>query len=89
MSMPRCRRRPSSAFPTLSWMRKSEQRSPLKPGGVIAEELRDHVKANVAAYKCSRHVWFVLELPQGPTGKIPTREITPAAELAGAATGGL
>jgi long-chain acyl-CoA synthetase len=33
------------------------------------------VKENVAAYKYPRHVWFVSELPKGPTGKILKREI--------------
>jgi long-chain acyl-CoA synthetase len=48
----------------------------LKPGAdVTAEELRDHVKAQVAAYKYPRTVWIVNELPKGPTGKIVKREI--------------
>ncbi len=38
-----------------------------KPGAdVTAEELRDHVKAQVAAYKYPRKVWIVNELPKGP-----------------------
>src|SRR6516162_277961 len=50
----------------------------LKPGAVItAEELRDYVKAQVAAYKYPRHVWIVDVLPKGPTGKIVKREIVP------------
>jgi long-chain acyl-CoA synthetase len=48
----------------------------LKPGAAItAEELRDHVKSQVAAYKYPRHVWIVDELPKGPTGKIQKRDI--------------
>jgi long-chain acyl-CoA synthetase len=48
----------------------------LKAGAsVTAEELRDHVKAQVAAYKYPRHVWIVDVLPKGPTGKIVKREI--------------
>ena len=48
----------------------------LKPGATItAEELRDYVKAQVAAYKYPRHVWLVDALPKGPTGKILKREI--------------
>jgi long-chain acyl-CoA synthetase len=48
----------------------------LKPGAdVTAEDLRDHVKAQVAAYKYPRKVWIVNELPKGPTGKIVKREI--------------
>jgi len=50
----------------------------LKPGAdVTAEELRDHVKAQVAAYKYPRKVWIVNELPKGSTGKIVKREIVP------------
>jgi long-chain acyl-CoA synthetase len=30
----------------------------------------------VAAYKYPRHIWFVDELPKGPTGKILKREIS-------------
>jgi long-chain acyl-CoA synthetase len=41
------------------------------------EELRDHVKDVLAAYKYPRRVWIVSELPKGPTGKILKREITP------------
>ena len=48
----------------------------LKPGETVTEsEIRDYVKANVAAYKYPRHVWFVDELPKGPTGKILKRAI--------------
>jgi long-chain acyl-CoA synthetase len=39
------------------------------------EELREYVKGQVAAYKYPRRVWFVDELPKGPTGKILKREI--------------
>jgi long-chain acyl-CoA synthetase len=49
----------------------------LKEGAsVSAEELREFVKGQVAAYKYPRHIWFVDELPKGPTGKILKREIT-------------
>ncbi len=48
----------------------------LKPGAsVTADELRDHVKSQVAAYKYPRHVWILDVLPKGPTGKIVKREI--------------
>ena len=54
----------------------------LKPGAeVTPEELRDFVKARVAAYKYPRVVWIVDELPKGPTGKILKREIKPPATL--------
>ncbi len=55
----------------------------LKPGAsVSAEELRDYVKAQVAAYKYPRHVWIADALPKGPTGKIQKRDIVPPADLA-------
>jgi long-chain acyl-CoA synthetase len=50
----------------------------LKPGAAVtAEELRDHVKAQVASYKYPRHVWIADALPKGPTGKILKREVIP------------
>jgi long-chain acyl-CoA synthetase len=39
------------------------------------DELRDFVRERVAAYKYPRRVWFVDDLPKGPTGKILKREI--------------
>jgi long-chain acyl-CoA synthetase len=48
----------------------------VKPDADVTEaELRDFVKGRVAAYKYPRQVWFVEELPKGPTGKILKREI--------------
>jgi long-chain acyl-CoA synthetase len=48
----------------------------LKEGeSVDADELKSYVKDQVAAYKYPRRVWFVDELPKGPTGKILKREI--------------
>jgi long-chain acyl-CoA synthetase len=45
-----------------------------------AEEVSAYVKERIAAYKYPRLVWFLDELPKGPTGKILKREIeTPAA----------
>jgi long-chain acyl-CoA synthetase len=53
----------------------------LNPGAETTEsELRDYVKATVAAYKYPRRVWFLDELPKGPTGKILKREIVAPAE---------
>ena len=50
----------------------------LKDGEEISEsELRDFVKEQVAAYKYPRRIWFVDDLPKGPTGKILKREIDP------------
>ncbi|HEY6790694.1 MAG TPA: long-chain fatty acid--CoA ligase, partial [Trebonia sp.] len=48
----------------------------LRPGmSATAEELREHVRQRVAAYKYPRHVWLVDELPKGPTGKVLKRAI--------------
>jgi long-chain acyl-CoA synthetase len=45
-----------------------------------AQEVSEYVKERIAAYKYPRIVWFLDELPKGPTGKILKREIeTPAA----------
>jgi long-chain acyl-CoA synthetase len=52
----------------------------LKDGEEVDEgALRAYVKERVAAYKYPRRVWFVDELPKGPTGKILKREIEPPA----------
>jgi long-chain acyl-CoA synthetase len=42
-----------------------------------ADELQEYVKQQVAAYKYPRRIWFVEDLPKGPTGKILKREIEP------------
>jgi long-chain acyl-CoA synthetase len=48
----------------------------LKAGaGTDEAEVREFVRARVAAYKYPRHVWLVDELPKGPTGKILKRAI--------------
>jgi long-chain acyl-CoA synthetase len=44
-------------------------------GEAGAEELRAFVKGQLAAYKYPRHIWFLDELPKGPTGKILKRAI--------------
>jgi long-chain acyl-CoA synthetase len=44
-----------------------------------AEELQQYVKSQLAAYKYPRQIWFIDELPKGPTGKILKREIQPPA----------
>ena len=46
-----------------------------------AEELREYVKARVAAYKYPRHIWLTDALPIGATGKILKREIAIPAEV--------
>ena len=44
-----------------------------------AEECSEYVKERIAAYKYPRLVWFLDDLPKGPTGKILKREIEPPA----------
>jgi long-chain acyl-CoA synthetase len=44
-------------------------------------EIREFVRARVAAYKYPRRVWIVTELPKGPTGKILRREVTIPTEV--------
>ena len=54
----------------------------LKAGEQLdADELKQYVKDEVAAYKYPRKIWFVDELPKGPTGKILKREIEVPAEV--------
>jgi long-chain acyl-CoA synthetase len=43
------------------------------------EEVSEYVKGQIAAYKYPRVVWFLDDLPKGPTGKILKREIDPPA----------
>jgi long-chain acyl-CoA synthetase len=43
------------------------------------EECSEYVKERIAAYKYPRLVWFLDDLPKGPTGKILKREIEPPA----------
>jgi long-chain acyl-CoA synthetase len=61
----------------------------LKPGASVSpEELREHVKKQVAGYKYPRRVWLVDALPKGPTGKILKREIVPPDGSPGPVPGG-
>ena len=54
----------------------------LKEGESLdADELKSYVKEQVAAYKYPRKVWFMDELPKGPTGKILKREIAIPSEV--------
>lgn len=46
-----------------------------QPGAISADELRAHARERLAAYKYPRHIWFLGELPKGPTNKILKREI--------------
>ena len=59
----------------------------LKEGEQLdADEVKQYVKDEVAAYKYPRQVWFMDELPKGPTGKILKREIEAPAEVAGSSS---
>ena len=42
---------------------------------VSLTEVSEYAKERIAAYKYPRVVWFMEELPKGPTGKILKREI--------------
>jgi long-chain acyl-CoA synthetase len=54
----------------------------LHEGEVLSpEEISEYVKERIAAYKYPRVVWFVDELPKGPTGKILKREIEAPASV--------
>jgi fatty-acyl-CoA synthase len=55
-------------------------------GKVSEQELKDHVKSNLARYKVPREVVFLDELPRNPTGKVLKRELVEMdepSELAG------
>jgi long-chain acyl-CoA synthetase len=55
----------------------------LKAGiAAVADDLRQFVKARVAAYKYPRRIWFVESLPTGPTGKLLRRAVVPPTEEA-------
>jgi len=48
----------------------------LAPGATVAEdEIKAHVRANLARYKVPRDVIFLDELPRNPTGKVLRREL--------------
>jgi len=55
----------------------------VKEGENLSEDdVKSYVKEQVAGYKYPRKVWFVDELPKGPTGKILKREIEVPSEVA-------
>jgi long-chain acyl-CoA synthetase len=71
-------------IPHAEWGEEIGAAVALKEGQQIsAEELRDYVKEQVASYKYPRQIWFVDELPKGPTGKILKREVEAPAEVQG------
>jgi long-chain acyl-CoA synthetase len=44
---------------------------------VSADELREFALERLAKFKCPTKIWFLDELPKGPTGKILKRELEP------------
>jgi len=54
---------------------------------VSPEEVSEYVKERIAAYKYPRIVWFLDDLPKGPTGKILKRTIDIPAPAGPGATG--
>src|SRR3954454_13220023 len=48
-----------------------------------ADEIKAYVKERVAGYKYPRKIWFLDELPKGPTGKILKRDIEVPEKVAG------
>jgi long-chain acyl-CoA synthetase len=57
-----------------------------KDASLSADELKAYVKEQVAAYKYPRKIWFIDELPKGPTGKILKREIEVPEQVAAASS---
>jgi long-chain acyl-CoA synthetase len=69
-------------IPDAKWGEEVGAAVALKEGEQVSEEeLRAYVKDQVASYKYPRTIWFVDELPKGPTGKILKREIELPAEV--------
>jgi acyl-CoA synthetase (AMP-forming)/AMP-acid ligase II/uncharacterized membrane protein len=46
-----------------------------KDGKVSEDELKKHVKSNLANFKVPREIWFMDELPRNATGKVLKREL--------------
>ena len=44
-------------------------------GSVDEDELKGHVKQNLAGFKVPREIWFLEELPRNATGKVLKREL--------------
>jgi fatty-acyl-CoA synthase len=47
----------------------------ISEGEVSEDELKAHVKANLASYKAPREIEFIAELPRNASGKILKREL--------------
>jgi long-chain acyl-CoA synthetase len=64
------------AVPHPEWGEEVGAAVVLEPGAEAdPEEISAWVRERIAAYKYPRVVWFLEELPKGPTGKIVKREI--------------
>jgi long-chain acyl-CoA synthetase len=70
------------AVPHPQWGEEVGAAVVLEPGAEVApEEISAWVRERIAAYKYPRVVWFIEDLPKGPTGKILKREIEVPAEV--------
>ena len=49
----------------------------LKKDGLSADEIQAFARENLARYKVPTKIWFIDELPKGPTGKILKRQLEP------------
>jgi acyl-CoA synthetase (AMP-forming)/AMP-acid ligase II len=58
---------------------------PEQGAALTEEQLKDHVKTSLAAFKVPREVVFVEALPRNATGKVVTRELPDPATSAPAA----
>ena len=64
--------------PDEEWGERLEAVVVRRPGAELeADDVRGHVKANLASYKVPRDVRFVDELPRTATGKVLKRELRP------------
>jgi long-chain acyl-CoA synthetase len=70
------------AVPHPEWGEEVGAAVVLEPGEEVApEEISAWVRERIAAYKYPRLVWFLDDLPKGPTGKIVKREIEVPAQV--------
>jgi fatty-acyl-CoA synthase len=62
--------------PDPEWGQRLRAYVVVRPGEQVSEDdLRGHVRSNLARYKVPRDVVFVEELPRNPTGKVLKREL--------------
>jgi len=47
----------------------------VEPGAALADEITAYCRSHIAAYKVPRQVFFIEQMPQGPSGKILKREL--------------